>query len=615
MPFTGTLSLVRLENNTIFFSYARADEAFALQLYNDLVRHGVQAWVDQLHLPPGKSWDREIETILKSAETVLIIMSGEAVSSENVLDEIHYALEAKKHIIPILLKPCEIPYRLKRKQAIDFRKDYADALQRLLTQLRVANTAPKPPVPLPQHRTTDDGLFAQSTSTASSKYKSSTTIDPPKDLSLADKAYEKKDFSKALKIYLSNQASLSHEQVFRVGVMYEGVPGIAANYKKAEQCYKEAANKGNVQALNNIGDLYRKGHLGQPDNTKAIEWYKKSAEKGDHIGMMRLGFACLEGKGMVKDYEQAMKWFGQAAAKGNEASMFGIGQLYEKGLGVQKDETLAKTWYQNAIDNGSTEAIAAIGILCMYASRFGEALKWFQLGASKDNTTCMVGLGTLYEKSWGVMRDDRKAIEWYRKSAGKGDEQGMNKLGLALANGRGAVRNDKEAYDWYVKAVAKGNIPAMVNLGNAFYLGRGTEKNYSLALKWFETAAEKENATAMYMLGAMHERGEGTNKSVIYALKWYKAAAEKGHLAAMNSLGLLYMTGRDMQTNYGAALKWLKQAAEQDHIPAMSNLAQLYKLGQGTSINYKTAYYWYQKVANTGNEEAKRELLLLEKFL
>jgi len=36
------------------------------------------------------------------------------------MDEVSYALEKGKHVIPILIKECQIPFRLKRLQYINF---------------------------------------------------------------------------------------------------------------------------------------------------------------------------------------------------------------------------------------------------------------------------------------------------------------------------------------------------------------------------------------------------------------------------------------------------------------------------------------------------------------
>lgn len=40
------------------------------------------------------------------------------------MDEVSYALEEGKKVIPVLLSDCDTPFRLRRLQRIDFTADY-----------------------------------------------------------------------------------------------------------------------------------------------------------------------------------------------------------------------------------------------------------------------------------------------------------------------------------------------------------------------------------------------------------------------------------------------------------------------------------------------------------
>ena len=115
-----------------FISYSRADSEFALRLANDLRAAGVHIWMDQLDITPGERWDREVELGLKTCRRMLIIISAASSKSENVQDEIGYAMQQNKLIIPVLHQVCDIPFRLQRLQYIDFTQDYARGLRQLL---------------------------------------------------------------------------------------------------------------------------------------------------------------------------------------------------------------------------------------------------------------------------------------------------------------------------------------------------------------------------------------------------------------------------------------------------------------------------------------------------
>ena len=127
-----------MEGQKFFFSYSRIDASdFALKLYNDLQKCGANIWIDQLDIEGGKRWDAEIEKALKACQCVLFIVSEESVISDNVLDEVSYALKKKKQVIPIFISDCEIPYRFERLQGVNFNKDYNAGFNLLLKTLKL----------------------------------------------------------------------------------------------------------------------------------------------------------------------------------------------------------------------------------------------------------------------------------------------------------------------------------------------------------------------------------------------------------------------------------------------------------------------------------------------
>jgi hypothetical protein len=119
-----------------FISYSRADSGFAIRLAKDLRSAGYDVWLDQLDIPTGSRWDDEVEFALENCTTFLIILSPESLQSQNVKDEIGYAIDAGKNILPVKIKSGEIPFRLRRFQYVDFsNKPYAESLKEIKTFL------------------------------------------------------------------------------------------------------------------------------------------------------------------------------------------------------------------------------------------------------------------------------------------------------------------------------------------------------------------------------------------------------------------------------------------------------------------------------------------------
>lgn len=118
-----------------FLSYSRSDEQFALRLANDLRDNGVEIWVDQLDIRPSEHWDRAIERAVRDCRGLVVILSPRSVASENVADEISYAIDSGKSVLPVMIERCVLPLRITRMHVIDATASYDKALQQCLAEL------------------------------------------------------------------------------------------------------------------------------------------------------------------------------------------------------------------------------------------------------------------------------------------------------------------------------------------------------------------------------------------------------------------------------------------------------------------------------------------------
>jgi TIR domain-containing protein len=119
-----------------FLSYSRRDHQFADRLQQALQDEGILVWRDASSIPGGADWDAEIEKAIRKSSCILIVASKAAFASPNVADEISFARNSKKRIIPILIEEVELPFRIHRAQAINFRGGFEDSLRKLLVSIR-----------------------------------------------------------------------------------------------------------------------------------------------------------------------------------------------------------------------------------------------------------------------------------------------------------------------------------------------------------------------------------------------------------------------------------------------------------------------------------------------
>ncbi|MBX3086667.1 MAG: toll/interleukin-1 receptor domain-containing protein [Anaerolineae bacterium] len=119
----------------IFVSYSRVDKDFAIQLVDRLSDYDVSIWLDLRNIPHGANWDMEVQKGLETSDSMLVLLSPDSSASENVADEWSYFITKDKPIIPLLVRPCDVPFRLMRRQRVDFTGEFKPAFAQLIRAL------------------------------------------------------------------------------------------------------------------------------------------------------------------------------------------------------------------------------------------------------------------------------------------------------------------------------------------------------------------------------------------------------------------------------------------------------------------------------------------------
>ena len=124
------------DSESYFLSYCRADGDFALRMAKDLRDHGVAMWVDQFDIRPSEHWDRAIERALRCSRGIVVIVSPRSVESDNVMDEIAFAIASGKTVLPVMIENSVLPLRIVRMHLIDATQNYEAALQQCVKELQ-----------------------------------------------------------------------------------------------------------------------------------------------------------------------------------------------------------------------------------------------------------------------------------------------------------------------------------------------------------------------------------------------------------------------------------------------------------------------------------------------
>lgn len=96
LTYMRSLTAKAIEFYSCFISYSSKDEDFAKRLYSDLQSEGVRCWFAPEDLKIGDKFRVRIDESIRLYDKLILILSGNSVSSEWVGDEVEAALEKEE---------------------------------------------------------------------------------------------------------------------------------------------------------------------------------------------------------------------------------------------------------------------------------------------------------------------------------------------------------------------------------------------------------------------------------------------------------------------------------------------------------------------------------------
>ena len=150
--------------------------------------------------------------------------------------------------------------------------------------------------------------------------------------------------------------------------------------EEAKSILTKLAEKGDVRAQAQLGELYISNGKNDQDRREGVRWIKAAAEKGNAIAQYNLGTFFLEGKLVPLDYKIAMDWLLKSAAQNVPEAQLNIASMFAEGEGVPQD--------------------------------FKEAANWLKLSSSNGNNDAQIALGRAYAQGIGVEKDPLRGFMW-----------------------------------------------------------------------------------------------------------------------------------------------------------------------------------------------------------
>ncbi len=404
--------------------------------------------------------------------------------------------------------------------------------------------------------------------------------------------------------------------------------------EKAMEYYQKAADKGQLQAMNNLGFLIA-GTSKDPEKQKeGIALIKKASEAKNNPARRNMAQIYLNGLGgEAKDPAKAEQLLLLAANDKDGDAAFSLSQYYMGQGGKEKqDDKAGWDWLYKAAEYGNANALDLLGTLYFQGGKVGtmeiakdekKAVEKFETLANEKNPVGERKMATLLEAgAANVPHDFDKALQLYRAAAQGND--GFAQFRLASMFDTGVPKDPKDPKSGFAVApdsatalslyrlAAQNNLPiAAYNTGVFYEQGRAVDRDLSKAFTYYMAAAQSGVALAMQKVGDFYLNGPSPLlKDPVAAAGWYAHSADAGLPEGYLSQGFVLENGlgKDKENRYFEAAENYKNAADsaaasdQVRLAAYVRLGSLCFRGVLTKIeakpDYDKAYIYFQQAVD-----------------
>jgi hypothetical protein len=246
-----------------FISYSHKDNAWVRNtLLPHLEREGLRVCIDFCDFEPGAPSLTEMErAVLQSWKTLLVLtpqyLASEWAEFENILASTLDPAARRRRVIPLLLKPCELPLRIRALTYLDFTNpdEIGFQFQRLVATIRTESTSdqPSPAVKPVSPKASNLRLLVADPSGKQLVSHREFSI-PPRDPS------RRLAYQVPFRLYLDNQSqTMAHYVVIEMHVTSDTDFFLAHDYKGEPLLIEESPRPWQITLSNMYGRCYFEG--------------------------------------------------------------------------------------------------------------------------------------------------------------------------------------------------------------------------------------------------------------------------------------------------------------------------------------------------------------------
>ena len=188
------------------------------------------------------------------------------------------------------------------------------------------------------------------------------------------------------------------------------------------------AAQGDTDVMRKLAMTYLQGNGANENLDKALELIMEAAECGNVEAMAETADIYRK----IEKFETAFDWEKKAAEQGRVASQYNLGHHYDKGIGTMQNEQQAFYWFKKSAENGYTDAKHSLAVCYLTgkgtSQNMAQGIYWLEQASNDGHAAAKKRLGAAYIEGIGVPADEEKGISLLREAADLGDEEAKNAL-------------------------------------------------------------------------------------------------------------------------------------------------------------------------------------------
>ena len=617
------ISMDSIKNSfDIFISYKRKSLPTANNLYYRLTTRGYTTFFD-LEEMGRENFNTQLLTYIERANDVFVILEEGSLSAcltddwekDWFCQEVAYALEKKKNIIPVLLGGFQMPpedffpeklKELTYRNAPPFDFSYFEAYLDKLIEKNIL-------ISKPNIQTEDSSVFKFYSDTDCQVFKEGKLVCSLKGMSdepyyllvnrkgdyrfkvINDETNQSKvikehidiDEEKEIDVTWADSANVVQQPSVQSSAQaqvqsnlssdkqYENAyqNWMAGEYEKAFPVFADLAEKGYKKAYGYVGLCYELGHGVQADQTKAEYFYNLAIDAKDYLGVYRLGMIYSKNA----EYYKAIWLYEKTISEGwaGADAYLNMAKFYEHGTGVKSNLSKAIEFYRIAKERHSIEASDALlrlGVL-YDEDAFEQEIPASVMNMSADKLYSIAENHRYHDENIPL------AYTYYKAAALKNHPLAAYRIvQLADEYEIPMTGDDRESY---LVFASENMLPFVKNdpsyawdAGYIYEYGPHPVMDKDKAFQCYRIGAENGDVSCHWTLGEMLE----SDKEYTKAFMHYKIAAEGGQGMAMFKLADFYENGLGIKQDINAAISWYEKCTKSNYASASDAKERLRKL-------------------------------------